>query len=150
MATRLIPGSSVFLDTAYAVALASTSDAYHRHALALADELEANETLLVTTWGVLLEIGNALSKVQYRDAALKLLSSLQRDASVEIVPLSGPLLQHGVALYAERPDKEWGLTDCISFIVMEERGIRDALTADEHFKQAGFRPLLREVTGGGR
>ncbi len=99
----------------------------------------------MTTWGVLLEIGNALSKVQYRQAALQLLSSLQRDASVEIVPLSEPLLQRAVMLYAERPDKEWGLTDCISFVVMEERGIRDALTADEHFRQAGFRPLLREA-----
>jgi predicted nucleic acid-binding protein len=67
---------------------------------------------------------------------------------VEIVPLSAPLLQRAVTLYAERPDKEWGLTDCTSFIVMEERGIRDALTADEHFRQAGFRPLLREVTFG--
>jgi predicted nucleic acid-binding protein len=148
MAISLTPGGSVFLDTAYAVALASTTDAYHRHALALADELEANQTHLVTTWGVLLEIGNALSKVQYRHAALQLLSSLQSDANVEIVPLSGPLLQRALTLYAERPDKEWGLTDCISFVIMNELGIRDALTADEHFKQAGFRPLLREITVG--
>jgi predicted nucleic acid-binding protein len=147
MAISLTPGGRVFLDTAYAVALASTSDAYHQHALALADELEANATLLVTTWGVLLEIGNALSKVHYRHAAFQLLSALQQDASVEIVPLSGPLLQRAVALYGVRPDKEWGLTDCVSFVVMEERGIRDALTADEHFKQAGFRPLLREFQG---
>ena len=148
MARFLAPSGSVFLDTAYAVALSSTTDAYHHRALALADELEAQGTHLVTTWGVLLEIGNALSKVQYRHAALELISSLQRDASVEIVPLSDPLLQRAMALYAERPDKEWGLTDCISFVVMETRGIRDALTADEHFRQAGFRPLLREATSG--
>jgi hypothetical protein len=148
MAKVLTPSGSVFLDTAYAVALASTTDAYHHRAMALADELEALGTHLVTTWGVLLEIGNALSKNQYRHAALQLISSLQRDASVEIVPLTGPLLQRAMTLYAERPDKEWGLTDCISFVVMEERGIRDALTADEHFRQAGFRPLLRELTIG--
>ncbi|MFZ0962868.1 MAG: type II toxin-antitoxin system VapC family toxin [Terriglobia bacterium] len=148
MARVLTPSGSVFLDTAYAVALASTTDAYHHRALALADELEAQHTHLVTTWGVLLEIGNALSKNQYRHAALQLISSLQRDESVEIVPLSDPLIQRAMTLYAERPDKEWGLTDCISFVVMETRGIRDALTADEHFTQAGFRPLLREVTGG--
>jgi hypothetical protein len=145
MARSLTLGSSVFLDTAYAIALASTTDAHHRQALALADELEAKGTHMVTTWGVLLEIGNALSKVQYRSAALQLLSSLQHDAHVEIVPLSDPLLQRAMTLYAERPDKEWGLTDCISFVVMEERGIQDALTADEHFTQAGFRPLLREI-----
>jgi len=28
--------------------------------------------------------------------------------------------------------------------VVEERGIREALTSDEHFRQAGFRSLLRE------
>jgi len=145
MARTLIRGGSVFLDTAYAVALASTTDEYHHHALALADELEASGTRLVTTWAVLLEIANALSKLQYRHAALRLLSSLQGDVSVEIVPLTGPLFEQALKLYSDRPDKEWGLTDCISFVVMETQGIRDALTADEHFQQAGFRALLREA-----
>jgi hypothetical protein len=145
MARILTPGGSVFLDTAYAVALASSTDAFHQQAVALADELEASGTRLVTTWAVLLEIGNALSKLQYRHAALRLLSSLQGDASVEIVPLTGPLLEQALRLYSDRPDKEWGLTDCISFVVMETQDIRDALTADEHFQQAGFRALLREA-----
>jgi len=144
MAKTLILSGSVFLDTSYAIALASTSDEFHLASLALADQLEARGTRLVTTWGVMLEIGNALSKVHFRQAALQLLSSLQSDASVEIVPLAGPLLAQAMKLYSERPDKEWGLTDCISFVVMEERGIRDALTADEHFQQAGFRALLRD------
>ena len=77
MARVLTLSGSVFLDAAYAAALASATDAYHPHALALADELAANGTHLVTSWGVLLEIGNALSKIQYRPAALQLLSSLQ-------------------------------------------------------------------------
>jgi hypothetical protein len=144
MANKPILSGSVFLDTAYAIALASTTDALHQQALALADELEASGTRLVTTWAVLLEIGNALSRVQFRQAALELLSSLQSDPSVEIVPLGGPILEEAVKLYSDRPDKEWGLTDCVSFVVMEARGIRDALTADEHFQQAGFRALLRE------
>lgn len=143
MATNLIRDGSVFLDTAYAIALASTTDEFHNHALALADELEARGTRLVTTWAVLLEIGNALSKLQFRQAALSLLSSLQSDANVEILPLTGSLLEQALKLYADRPDKEWGLTDCISFVVMEAQGIRDALTADEHFLQVGFRALLQ-------
>jgi predicted nucleic acid-binding protein len=106
MAKTLTLGGSVFLDTAYAIALASTTDASHHQALALADQLEASGTRLVTTWAVLLEIGNALSRVQYRHAALQLLSSLQSDASVEIVPLTGSLLEQAVKLYSERPDKE--------------------------------------------
>jgi len=73
--------------------------------------------------------------------------SLQGDANVEIVPLARPLIERAMKLYSERPDKEWGLTDCASFVVMEDRGIREALTADEHFQQAGFRALLREGRG---
>jgi uncharacterized protein len=41
-----------------------------------------------------------------------------------------------------RRDKEWSLTDCISFVVMKERGLTEALTADHHFEQAGFKALL--------
>ena len=49
----------------------------------------------------------------------------------------------GLALYANRTDKDWSLTDCISFVVMNERGITDALTGDHHFEQAGFAALLK-------
>lgn len=113
--------------------------------MALAEELEGKDIRLLTTWPVLLEIGDALSKVQHRHAAIQLLSSLQTDPSVEIVPLSDRLFQQALKLYSERPDKEWGLTDCVSFVVMQARGVRDALTTDEHFQQAGFRALLRET-----
>ena len=49
----------------------------------------------------------------------------------------------GVALYAERPDKDWSLTDCISFVVMRKMDITEALTGDRHFEQAGFTALLK-------
>ncbi len=145
MAKTLSPSGSVFLDTAYVIALASTTDELHVLAVALADELQAKGTRLITTAAVLLEIGNALSKVQYRRAAVQILISLHSDANVEIVPITTPLLAEAMKLYSERPDKEWGLTDCVSFVVMESRGIQSALTADAHFQQAGFHPLLREI-----
>ncbi len=44
--------------------------------------------------------------------------------------------------YGGRPDKEWSLTDCISFVVMQDEQIIEALTADRHFEQAGFKVLL--------
>jgi len=95
----------IFLDAAYAIALASSGDQFHLVALALADELQARGTRLVTTPAVLLEIGNALSKLQYRRAAARLLRSLSSDPSVEVVPLSDQLLRQALALYADRPDK---------------------------------------------
>jgi predicted nucleic acid-binding protein len=146
MARRLILSDSVFLDTAYVIALASATDEFHSQALSLAEELEASGTHLLTTWAVLLEIGNALSRVQYRRAAIQLFSSLRTDPDVEIIPLSDQLLEQALKLYSERPDKEWGLTDCVSFVVMQARGIREALTTDEHFQQAGFGALLREAS----
>lgn len=136
--------SEVFLDTAYAIALAAPSDQLHPAAVALAEQLEAEKTRLLTTQAVLLEIGNALSKQRYRVACVQLLSSLEGDPSVEIVTLTPELYAEAFGLYRGRPDKEWGLIDCVSFVVMGARGIVEALTADEHFEQAGFTALLRK------
>ena len=136
--------TEVFLDAAYAIALSVPKDSYHQRAVLLADELEASKTRLVTTRAVMLEIGNALSKQRYRHAAVELLRSLEADPNVTIVPLSEDLYAQAFRLYRERPDKDWGLTDCISFIAMQGRKITEALTTDEHFQQAGFRALLLE------
>jgi predicted nucleic acid-binding protein len=136
--------AEVFLNTAYAIALSSPNDQFHTRAVDLADQLEALETRLVTTRAVLLELGNALSKQRYRQAAVQLLDSLETDPKVDIVPVSEPLYARALQLYRERPDKEWGLTDCVSFLVMQDRNLSEALTTDEHFQQAGFRALLRE------
>ena len=136
--------TEVFLDAAYAIALSVPKDSYHQRAVLLADELEASKTRLVTTRAVMLEIGNALSKQRYRHAAMELLRSLEADPNVTIVPLSEDLYARALRLYRGRPDKDWGLTDCISFIAMQGRKITEALTTDEHFQQAGFRALLLE------
>jgi predicted nucleic acid-binding protein len=105
--------------------------------------LEARKTKLITTRAVLLEIGNALSRRRYRDSAVKLLEALEQDPNVECVPQTDELYKQAFDLFRSRPDKEWGMIDCMSFVVMEQRGLNEALTADEHFQQAGFRALLR-------
>lgn len=135
--------SEVFLDTAYAIALSVESDEYHQRAEELAEQLEAEKTRLITTRAVLLEIGNALSKKRYRQAAVELLDALEQDLQVEIVLLSEELYERALELFRNCPDKDWGLIDCVSFVVMKEYGLTEALTTDEHFEQAGFRSLLR-------
>ena len=92
----------------------------------------------------MLEIGNALSRQRFRQEAITLLDYFESDPNVEIVPISVPLYQRAVRLFRDRPDKDWGLTDCVSFIVMEDYGLTWALTSDNHFIQAGFRALLLE------
>jgi predicted nucleic acid-binding protein len=136
--------NEAFLDAGHAIALAATSDQLHERALVIADQLEANQRGILTTRAVLLEIGNALSKQRYRSAAVRLLSSLASDPTVEVVSLTDDLYEEGLRLFRGRPDKDWSLCDCVSFVVMESRGLIDALSADEHFEQAGFRALLRE------
>ncbi|MBM3236026.1 type II toxin-antitoxin system VapC family toxin [Candidatus Poribacteria bacterium] len=136
--------NEVFLDTAFAIALSSPNDYFHQQATLLADQLQEAGTHLVTTRAVMLEIGNALSKQRYRHAAVKLLNALKVDPNVEIIPLSEQLYERAFQFYGKYTDKEWGLTDCISFVVMQDRRISSALTTDEHFRQAGFKALLRE------
>lgn len=134
--------SDVFLDASYAIALSSARDVHHSKAVRLAQQLENDGTQLVTTGGVLLEIGNALSRLRYRKAAVALLSAIEQDPKIEVVPASEELCGQAFDLFKRRTDKEWGMTDCLSFILMAEREMTAALTADNHFQQAGFRALL--------
>ncbi len=134
----------LFLDASYAIALASSTDQHHERAVELAQRIEAENRRLITSRAVVLEIGNALSKLRHRAPAVALLDAIERDPRVEVVPLSEELYRQSLELYRQHQDKEWGLTDCVSFAVMWERSITDALTADDHFRQAGFRALLGE------
>ena len=134
--------NKVFLDTSYAVALSARTDENHERAVQLAEELEAADAYFVTTRAILFEIGNALSKIRHRAAAVRLLTALENDLKVEIVAASDELYLRAFEMYRDRSDKEWGLIDCMSFVVMSDQGLTEALTADNHFRQAGFRVLL--------
>jgi predicted nucleic acid-binding protein len=136
--------SEVFLDTSFTIALSSVTDQNHLQAVKLANQIEADGTRLVTTQAILLEIGNSLSKQKFRAAAIQLLESIETDPNVEVVLLTNDLYKLAFNLFKQREDKEWGLVDCLSFVVMQDRKISDALTTDTHFQQAGFRALLRE------
>ena len=131
--------NAIFADTFYFLAVLSEDDEAHAPAV----EASQDQTVLfVTTAWVLTELGDALAAPDQRALFLKLLRGLEARPHVTIVPPSQELFDRGVALYAQRVDKDWPLTDCISFVVMREMNITDALTGDRHFEQAGFKPLL--------
>src|SRR2546423_2548087 len=98
---------------------------------------------LVTTDWVLLEVADAMAGVENRKAFLSYLRALRADKDVSIVPAERDDFEAGLQLYARRLDKNWSLTNCISFVVMQEQQLREALTADHHFEQAGFVALLK-------
>ena len=130
----------VFADASYYVALLSPRDQHHQDAVNVSRGLR--QPIVVTEF-VLIELANALAEVDSRERAIALWENLRRDLTTMIVPASAELITQGLDLYASRLDKEWSLTDCISFVVMDYQGLTDALTADHHFEQAGFTALLR-------
>lgn len=131
----------VFVDTVAWIALANTRDSLHGVAREMFDRLWESETSFITSEFVLIELGNALSSRELRSRTAKFIKTLKH-SSIEIVPSSSELFDRGLKLYSERPDKEWGLVDCTSFVIMNERNIDKAFTEDRHFEQAGFTKLL--------
>jgi predicted nucleic acid-binding protein len=133
--------TGVFADSFYFLAVINPRDPWH--GLVATYAFEKNELLVTTGW-VLTEVGDACSHHPFNRALFcDLYDSLKTRDSVYIVPTTDELLDAGVDLYVNRPDKQWSLTDCISFVVMEREGIADALTGDKHFEQAGFNVLLK-------
>jgi predicted nucleic acid-binding protein len=98
----------------------------------------------VTTTLILNETANALSDTRFRQAVVEFYRRLQASSRIEIIFVDPRLWSDGWQLYEERHDKAWSLTDCISIVVMRELELKDVLTSDRHFQQAGFRALLRE------
>ena len=109
-------------------------------------KLATNRRQLITTEFVLVEIADGLAAVRFRLQGAQVIAALQASALVEITPASSDLFTAALELYRNRPDKDWGSTDCASFVAMRERALSEALTTDEHFQQAGFRALLLEDT----
>lgn len=130
----------VFVDTAAWTALLNVSDALHNYAVQLMSELQ-QKTLLVTTF-VLLEVADALSAPAIRIQTINFINGLRQLKILQIDPITHELFTNGWALYSQRSDKGWGLTDCTSFVVMTQQQIATAFTSDRHFEQAGFVKLM--------
>lgn len=137
-----MPTTKVFVDTAAWLALLNADDALHEQTRRIRGMLAQRKTRLVTTEFVLLEVADALSSPALRSHTAAYVDSLRRLAILEIVPASQGLLLEGWTLYAQRADKNWSLTDCISFVVMMREDIKQAFTSDHHFEQAGYIKLI--------
>jgi len=130
----------IFADTGYFIALFTPRDHLHERAVAWSDAI--NEPVITTEY-VLLECVNALSKTRNRPSARILVNHVREATGWEFISASRETFDAGLRLHFARPDKDWSLTDCISFHLMRSKGITRALAYDEHFTQAGFDPLLR-------
>lgn len=131
--------SAYFADTWFFLALLDEGDEHHDRVSQFAAERLGR--MLTTRW-VLAETANAFAAPAFRTATATFLLDLENDPSVAITGNSDELYHRGLLLYSERPDKQWSLTDCISFLVMADEGLQEALTEDRHFTQAGFVPVF--------
>lgn len=137
---------TIFWDTTAFIALGNTRDELHQSAIKVSHELAKNQAHVLTTDAILVEIANAFSKASSRPVAWRLIEAIQASVALQaatIVHVDVILWQRGWQLYRTRSDKNWGLTDCISFVVMQDYGIKRAFTQDHHFEQAGFVRLLK-------
>lgn len=131
----------LFVDTSYLIALSNTKDAYHQKA----KSLNVTVKQLHDVWtheGILLEISDWLAKRDRHLASKTFKAIRQGKTNLKLIPLTTDLIDKAFELYEKYNDKTVGLTDCISFVVMNEKGITDALTSDKHFVQVGFKALL--------
>lgn len=131
---------TVFADSFFFFALVNPSDPTHAKATAFAQNY--NGRTVTTAW-VVTELADGCARPPARRAVfLQMLADLRANPDISIIPYSERLMQEAIDLYARRSDKEWSLTDCASFVVMTQERIREALTGDHHFEQAGFVALL--------
>ncbi|MGB0563194.1 MAG: type II toxin-antitoxin system VapC family toxin [Spirulinaceae cyanobacterium] len=133
----------LFLDTAFIQALLNARDDYHAQAQRLFPRVR-NAAEIWLTEAILVEVGNALSGFN-RPGAVQFIEQCYHTDNIQVVTVDENLLRAGLQLYQSRSDKTWGLTDCISFVVMEREGLSLDLTADQHFVQAGFTALMRSA-----
>ena len=130
---------TLFGDSLFFIALLNQRDQFHERAR----KLEAGEKLhIVTTRWILAEVADALAVPPWRESAAMFIHRSASSPRMRVIHESDLLFDRGFALYRQRADKNWSLTDCISFIVMGDEGLTDALTGDHHFEQVGFTALL--------
>jgi predicted nucleic acid-binding protein len=132
---------TVFADAFALIAWLNPRDTDHALVTAYLDSFTGR---LVTTEWVLMEVADALSAPDARSTAVAFLNAVRADPLFDVVGYVPAVYQAGFNLFASRPDKAWSLTDCISFSVMTELGLSEALTADHHFEQAGFRAIFKQ------
>jgi len=138
------PRNQIFVDTSFLIALLRSNDSDHSRALALYQQLQVTKARLVTSEYVLLELGNGLLSLRVRPLAVNFFTQIYRDRTFEVIPTSAEIFTQALKRFTQYADKEWGLIDCTSFIIMEKFRIDTALAADHHFQQAGFLALLLE------
>ena len=132
----------LFVDTSALIALGNKKDSFHQQAIQIRNKLKVQNRKFITTNAVLLEFGNAFSRIALKPVAISVIKAIKVSQKWECIEINELLFEQAFNLYQKMNDKEWGLVDCGSIIVASKRELTEVFTTDRHFKQAGFTILL--------
>ena len=137
--------SDRFVDTSGWAAWLNRRELHHGLAVSIIVQARRVPFRLVTTNYILSELVSVLTSPFRipRPQQIQFLIALRAANWVEAVHVNTALDAAAWQLWQSRSDKEWSLVDCASFVVMQQRGLTEALTTDHHFEQAGFVRLLK-------
>ncbi|GET38489.1 type II toxin-antitoxin system VapC family toxin [Microseira wollei] len=130
-----------FLDTSYILSLEIQNDSAHQRVLQNWATLAISNVFLVTTTYVFDEVVTFFNSRNLHYKAVEVGNRLLESPDIELIQIDQTLFDRGWQYFQKHKDKSYSLTDCLSFIVMQEREIVTALTLDNHFSQAGFQTL---------
>ena len=135
----------LFADTSGWGNLVDSTQPYHSLAANIYRTSRQRGRQVITTNYVIVELVTLMTSPLRlpRSATVAFIESLKTSPWVEIIHIDRQLDEQAWQLLRNRQDKEWSLTDCASFVMMEQRGITEALTSDHHFEQAGFIRLIK-------
>ncbi len=135
----------IFVDTAGWGNLVDTCQPYYSLAKTIYRSARQQKRRLITTNYIINELVTLMTsplKIP-RSQIIAFIDSLKQSPQVDVIHIDSSLDERAWQYLKSRPDKDYSLTDCTSFILMEERAIQEALTSDRHFEQAGFIRLLK-------
>lgn len=137
--------ADVFVDTSGWACFFVRTEPFHASAKTFMQQWKADGTRVVTTNYIILElVALFISPLRVpRTQQIKTIETIRTAPWVEIVHIDPTLDNEAWKLLKNRPDKEWSLVDCSSFVLMQQRGIIEAFTTDHHFEQTGFVRLLK-------
>lgn len=137
--------SKVFGDTSGWASLFVASESYHPQARSwFAQSRQRGEEIVTTNYVIaeLVALLNSPLRVP-RPRLFQYVDAIARAPYATIVYVDAEIDTAAWQLLKGRVDKNWSLVDATSFVVMQQLGIREALTSDRHFEQAGFVRLLK-------
>lgn len=133
--------TGVFLDTSFVIAIINIEDTLHQAAIELEQDLKQYSDIWITE-AILFEIGNSFSKSNKEQVA-RFIQYCYESPRIHVIKFSEELLHQALLYYTQYSDKDWSLTDCLSFAVMKKEGINIAYSSDHHFEQAGFQYMIK-------